>query len=50
MNLHNLIAGRNITNSELEEKVSRMIGNALLGSVALNVIFIMIACNKYEQK
>lgn len=50
MNLHDLIAGENITNGELEAKVSRLIGTALLCSMALNVVFFALECNRFEKK
>lgn len=50
MNLHNLLAGKNITNGELEAQVSRIIGTTLLCSITLNAIFIVVELNRYEKK
>ena len=50
MNLHNLIAGKNITDDELEERVSSLIGTILLCSMVVNIISVPIAVKKITKK
>lgn len=50
MNLHDLIAGESVTNTDLEERVSQIIGTVLLTSLIVNIVAVPLAVQNIKAR